>query len=63
MMVDLSRPACDEIEDDRPASVRDALVFLELACFTTAESVYVESGQDWLKMILLSMFLWCYQNA
>ncbi|XP_052239126.1 RING finger protein 17-like isoform X2 [Dreissena polymorpha] len=31
MMVDLSKPADEEILDDRPISVRDALVFLELA--------------------------------
>ncbi|XP_052810879.1 RING finger protein 17-like [Mya arenaria] len=31
LMVDLSKPADEEIADDRPISVRDALVFLDLA--------------------------------
>ena len=31
MIVDLSKPPDEEIIDDRPISVRDALVFLELA--------------------------------
>ena len=37
--VDLSKPPSDEIEDDRPVSMRDALVFLELARFSSAHSV------------------------
>lgn len=39
MYVDLSKPPADDIDDDRPMSLRDALVFLELACFTSPMSV------------------------
>ncbi|KAI0240502.1 hypothetical protein LSAT2_008731 [Lamellibrachia satsuma] len=37
--VDLSKPPSDEIEDDRPVSMRDALVFLELTRFSSPRSV------------------------
>ncbi|XP_048577826.1 RING finger protein 17 isoform X3 [Nematostella vectensis] len=41
MYVDLKNPDNDEPthDDDRPASVRDALVFLEVACFRSPASV------------------------
>lgn len=40
MMIDLRRPEDDEPtqDDDRPASVRDALVFLEVARFSSPAS-------------------------
>ena len=39
LQVDLSKPPDDDIADDRPVSVRDALVFLELANFESELSV------------------------
>ncbi|XP_013416573.1 RING finger protein 17 [Lingula anatina] len=44
MHVDLSKPPNDGIQDDRPVSMRDSLVFLELACLATPESTHVTSG-------------------
>jgi len=44
MYVDLSKPPLDDIEDDRPCSVRDALVFLELGCFTSQKSMPLYPG-------------------
>ncbi|CAH1798876.1 unnamed protein product [Owenia fusiformis] len=41
MYVDLSKPPNEDIEDDRPVSVRDALVFLELAVFLSEASVEI----------------------
>ena len=38
LKVDLCKPENDDYVDDRPVSVRDALVFLELACFTSVYS-------------------------
>ena len=40
MIIDLRRPEDDEPtqDDDRPASVRDALVFLEVARFSSPAS-------------------------
>ena len=37
--VDLSRPASSDIEDDGPVSVRDALVFQDLAHFASPHSL------------------------
>lgn len=37
--VDLSRPASVDVEDDGPVSVRDALVFLDLAHFASPHSL------------------------
>ena len=37
--VDLSRPASADVEDDGPVSVRDALVFLDLAHFASPHSL------------------------
>ena len=37
--VDLSRPPVDDIDSDTPVSVRDALIFTELAKFTSAYSI------------------------
>ncbi|XP_022081724.1 RING finger protein 17-like isoform X2 [Acanthaster planci] len=39
LYVDLHKPPLLEVEDDMPISLRDALVFLELACFVSPESV------------------------
>ncbi|XP_074641584.1 RING finger protein 17-like [Tubulanus polymorphus] len=39
LYIDLSKPPNDDIPDDRPVSVRDALVFMELACFTSEHSI------------------------
>lgn len=36
--VDLSKPLLDNAKDEVPVSIRDALVFLELAQFITPES-------------------------
>lgn len=36
--VDLSKPLLDSAKDEVPVSIRDALVFLELAQFITPES-------------------------
>jgi hypothetical protein len=46
--VDLSKPGCDDIEDDRPVSVRDTLVFLEVACFATPASVPTTPGGQFI---------------
>ena len=43
--VDLSKPPNEDIEDDRPVSVRDALVFLELACFESPASIELPGGK------------------
>ena len=45
LQVDLSKPPDDDIADDRPVSVRDALVFLELANFESELSVPGPKGQ------------------
>ena len=37
-LVDLHKPELDDIRDDRPVSIRDALVFLEQACFNSEYS-------------------------
>jgi len=37
--VDLSRPASSDVEDDGPVSVRDALVFQDLAHFASPHSL------------------------
>jgi len=37
--VDLSRPPSQDVEDDGPVSVRDALVFLGLALFASPHSL------------------------
>ncbi|XP_072018279.1 RING finger protein 17-like [Amphiura filiformis] len=39
LYVDLHKLPNDEVEDDMPVSLRDALVFFELACFKTPESM------------------------
>ncbi|XP_030851200.1 RING finger protein 17 isoform X2 [Strongylocentrotus purpuratus] len=39
LYVDLHQQPNDDIKDDMPISLRDALVFLELACFISPESV------------------------
>ena len=44
LFVDLSRPASEEIEDDGPVSVRDALVFLDMASFVSPHSVPSKIG-------------------
>ena len=44
LQVDLSKPPDEDIVDDCPVSVRDALVFLELANFETEHSVPGVSG-------------------
>lgn len=46
--VDLSKPPNEDIKDDRPISVRDSLVFLELAKFISPDSgnVVGEYGKD-----------------
>ena len=50
--VDLSKPPTDEIEDDRPMSMRDALVFLEYASFMKSESApNAKGGEGTLKII------------
>ncbi|XP_064628866.1 RING finger protein 17-like [Lineus longissimus] len=41
LYVDLCKPPYEEVADDRPISVRDALVFLELAVFFSPQSVVV----------------------
>ena len=45
LQVDLSKPPDDDIADDRPVSVRDALVFLELANFESELSIPGPKGQ------------------
>ncbi|XP_071955169.1 uncharacterized protein [Antedon mediterranea] len=40
--VDLHEVLIDDVEAEAPASVRDALVFLEVACFMSEKSVYRE---------------------
>ena len=37
--VDMSRPASADVEDDGPVSVRDALLFLDLAHFASPHSL------------------------
>ncbi|KAK3578563.1 hypothetical protein CHS0354_025278 [Potamilus streckersoni] len=44
LQVDLSKPPYDDILNDTPVSVRDALVFLELARFESPASVPVPGG-------------------
>ncbi|XP_038076569.1 RING finger protein 17-like isoform X2 [Patiria miniata] len=39
LYVDLHKPPLLEVENDMPISLRDALVFLELACFVSPDSV------------------------
>ena len=39
LYVDLHKLPNEEVENDMPVSLRDALVFLELACFRTPESI------------------------
>jgi hypothetical protein len=36
--VDLSKPPNEDIKDDRPISVRDSMVFLELARFISPDT-------------------------
>jgi tudor domain-containing protein 1/4/6/7 len=36
--VDLSKPPNEDIKDDRPISVRDSMVFLELARFISPDA-------------------------
>ena len=50
LQVDLSKPPDDDIADDRPVSVRDALVFLELANFESELSVPGPKGQCHLRL-------------
>ncbi|KAL5010752.1 hypothetical protein ScPMuIL_013057 [Solemya velum] len=44
LQVDLSKPANEDIIDDRPVSVRDSLVFLELANFISPECANIPGG-------------------
>ena len=58
LQVDLSKPADEDIADDRPVSVRDALVFLELANFETEHSVPGVSGIPFtLQRVVLTVIL------
>lgn len=58
--VDLSKPLLDNAKDEVPVSIRDALVFLELAQFITPESGNItgepESGLmgGWLTVVMQS---------
>ena len=54
LQVDLSKPPDEDIADDRPVSVRDALVFLELANFETELSVPGASGNSIIFLAHLS---------
>ena len=40
LCVDLSKPPAEDIPDDRPVSVRDALVFMELAVLDAGQSLF-----------------------
>ncbi|XP_048239556.1 RING finger protein 17-like isoform X2 [Haliotis rufescens] len=44
LQVDLHKPSIDNILDDRPISLRDSLVFLELARFVTSSERISKSG-------------------
>jgi tudor domain-containing protein 1/4/6/7 len=48
LYVDLSKPADEDILDDRPISVRDALVFLDLARFESPSSLPVPGGKSYV---------------
>ncbi|KAL3883135.1 hypothetical protein ACJMK2_029428 [Sinanodonta woodiana] len=59
LQVDLSKPPYDDITDDTPVSVRDALVFLELARFESPASVPVPGGAPAPKRNFLAPDLRC----
>lgn len=44
LLVDLSKPADEQIDGDQPVSMRDALVFLEYAWFKTVASTQLYPG-------------------
>ena len=60
LYVDLHKLPNEEVENDMPVSLRDALVFLELACFRTPESIPKGKLRFQLGFFDYHTLLWVY---